>query len=94
MLIAVLKINLLRYLSYFSAHFRSLLTLPVQQGRVTVGHLSVRLSVRQSVCPVGRQQQRRPMGLLLSERVASACRYRFDGWERRLQAPALSSECG
>ena len=46
---------------------------------VTVGRPSVRLSVRQYVRPIDRQQQRWLVGLLLSA---------------VLQAPVLSSKCG
>jgi len=55
---------------------------------VTVGRPSARLSV----CPVDRQQQRRPVGLLLIAKVCS--RYRSIVAGALLQAPALSSKCG
>jgi len=46
---------------YFVLDFLLLLALPAQQGLC-----NGRASVRPSVCPIDRQQQRRPAGLLLS----------------------------
>ena len=71
------------------------------RARVTVGHLSVRLSV----CPIVRQQQRWPAGLLLSvlwtedidrQLPASALRIscRRAQQQRRRSTTALSSKCG
>ena len=47
---------------------------------------------RASVCPIDRQQQRRPTGLLLSAGLCGGCRSIDAG--AVLHAPALSSKCG
>jgi len=65
-------------------------------GRVVADRFWVYITARPSVCPIDRQQQRQPAGLLLSampaedtdRQLQARCRRRTAG------APALSSKCG
>jgi len=65
-------------------------------GRVVADRFWVYITARPSVCPIDRQQQRQPAGLLLSampaedtdRQLQARCRRRTAG------APALSSNAG